>query len=97
MRLPGGLEQDYKHQLREYERSKTMPYITSIERMGREEGRVEALREAILDTLEARFSEVPHAVRERVKALEDAAQLKVWHRQAVTSASLAAFQHDALG
>ncbi len=35
MRLPDGLEREYREQVREYERSKTMPYVTSIQRLGR--------------------------------------------------------------
>ncbi len=87
-----GLEREYKEQVREYERSKTMPYVTSIQRLGREEGRVEALREDVLDILEARFGEVPFSVREGVNTLADIPRLKALHRLAVTCASSADFE-----
>jgi hypothetical protein len=35
MRLPEGLEREYKEELTQFERSRAMPYTTSIERMGR--------------------------------------------------------------
>jgi len=100
MRLPEGLEREYKEQLKEYERSKTMPYVTSIERIGREEGRVEgreegrveAVRESILEVLEARLGVVPPEVRQRLTELEEIGQLKRLLRQAGTCATLAEFQ-----
>ena len=100
MRLPDGLDREYKEKVREYEQSKTMPYVTSIERLGREEGRVEgrvegradALRENVLDILDARFGEVPFSLREGVNALADIPRLKALHRLAVTCAGLADFE-----
>jgi len=92
MRLPEGLEREYKEQLKEYERSKTMPYVTSIERIGREEGRVEAVLESILEVLEARLGAVPSEVRQRLTELKEINQLKRLLRQAGTCASLAEFQ-----
>jgi hypothetical protein len=104
MRLPDGLERAYKEQLNEYENRNKMPYVTSIQQLGREEGlqmgreeglqtgRLQALREAICETIEARFGEVPAAVGERVNAMEDAARLKELHRLAVVSPSLTEFE-----
>jgi hypothetical protein len=34
LHLPEGLEEEHKQELRAYEESRTMPYITSIEKMG---------------------------------------------------------------
>jgi len=92
MRLPMALEQEYKRQLREYGTQRLMPYITSIERMGREEGRLQTLREDILDVLEARFGPLPSALRQRMSAVEDVSRLKSWLRQAVTCRSLSEFE-----
>jgi predicted transposase/invertase (TIGR01784 family) len=41
LELPEGLKQEFKSDLKRYEQEKQMPYITSIERMGIEEGRKE--------------------------------------------------------
>jgi hypothetical protein len=70
---------------------------TSIERLGRQEGRLQTLREDILEVLEARFSAVPCAFRERVGALSDETALKQLHRQAVLTPSRDAFQRTLLG
>lgn len=100
MRLPEGLEREYKSELRRFEESRAMPYVTSIERMGREEGRqegrqigrVESLRENIVDVLEARFGAVSRRVKARINAEGDGKRLKVLLRSAVTSGTLQEFK-----
>ncbi len=49
-----------------------MPYITSIERMGREEGRKEGLLEGVRLGLEIRFGEAGLALMPEVQALDEA-------------------------
>jgi predicted transposase YdaD len=44
MGLPDDMEREYKEELRQFEQSRIMPYVTSIERIGREEGRQEGLQ-----------------------------------------------------
>ena len=68
-----------------------MTYITSIERLGRQEGRRQTLREDTLEVLEARFGEVPYAIRERIETVGDEAELKRLHRQAALTPGLTAF------
>ena len=96
MQLPDELEQQHKVELREFEESRAMPYITSIERMGREEGReegrVEALRENIVEALQVRFGRVPPVVREKVSGTSNVARLKRWFRLAVTCQALPVFE-----
>lgn len=48
-----------------------MPYITSVERIGRAEGEVAGKIEAILTVLRERFGAVPPAVEERVRSTRD--------------------------
>ncbi len=76
-----------------------MAYVTSNERMarqeglqeGRQEGRQQAKRESLLRVLEARFVEVPYTLRERVGAVEDETLLSQWLTHAATAPSLEAF------
>ncbi len=99
LRLPREMEARFKRQLMEYEQKQVMPYITSIERLGREEGKLEGklegqllnLRENILDLLEARFSKAPFEAREQVNAETDVARLKSWLRLAGTCARIEDF------
>ena len=71
-----------------------MPYVTSIERLGHQEGRVQTLREDITDILEVRFGEVPPALRERIQGLQDEAELKRLHRRAVQVHALDEFARE---
>lgn len=89
--LPPDLELEFRHEVVEYEKEKAMPYITSIERIGRKEGRQEGRQEDILQVLEVRFGEVPYQLREKLLALRDDAQLRRLLRQAIVAKTLSAF------
>ncbi|MCL1469274.1 cytosolic protein [Argonema antarcticum] len=56
MTLPQELEQNFWQEFREYQEEQRMPYITSVERIGiqkgRVEGRVEGMREGLLKAIE---------------------------------------------
>lgn len=56
MSLPEELEQEFQQQLSQYEEERRMPYITSVERIGRqkglEQGRFEGMREGLLKGIE---------------------------------------------
>jgi hypothetical protein len=100
LRLPEDLEKEFKEQLEIYEKEKSMPYVTSIERLGREEGRAEgrqegraeAARELLRETLEIRFGEISTPIQEKVSAEQSLDRLKTWHRLALTCPSLDTFQ-----
>ncbi|MDR1284509.1 MAG: DUF4351 domain-containing protein [Opitutaceae bacterium] len=76
--LPRELELAFRQDLVNYEKEKTMPYITSIERLGREEGLQEGLEEGrqkgrqegemfvLQRLLRRRFGDLPGWVRERL-------------------------------
>ena len=76
-----------------------MPYVTSIERLGREEGLeqgleqgrqqglLEALRLAIHEVLTARFGALPSEVENKVQAMADEASLRQALRRASTTPS----------
>ncbi|HXT35137.1 MAG TPA: hypothetical protein VN837_06130 [Chloroflexota bacterium] len=53
-----------------------MPYVTSIERIGREEGlaegRVDGLQEAVRRLVRARFGAMPAALDEQLRAADEA-------------------------
>lgn len=75
-----------------------MKYVTGIERRGiergRQQGQAAALQTAVIEVLEARFGEVPYSLRETVSAENDLAVLKQWHRAAIQTPSLDAFQQQ---
>lgn len=59
---------------------------------GRQEGRIEAAQEDIQEALSARFGPLPAGLAEDIQAVCDPAQLRQWHRLAVTVASLEMFR-----
>jgi len=75
-----------------------MKYVTGIERRGiergRQEGQAAALQTAVVEVLEARFGEVRYSLRETVSAENDLTVLKRWHRLAIQTPSLDAFQQQ---
>jgi hypothetical protein len=97
--LPEEQRVEFRREVIEYEANKNMPYITSIEEMGRQEGRQEGLREgvittrqrAVLDALEIRFGEVPDSIRQSIEALHDEARLRSLLRIAIQAPSLESF------
>jgi hypothetical protein len=79
-------------ELQDFEQEKVMPYVTSIERLGREEGRAEVARDLPRETLQLQFGQIPQPVQLRIAAESSVDQLKLWHRLALTSSSLEAFK-----
>jgi hypothetical protein len=101
--LPAALEQEFWHELRQFEEDKHMPYVTSVERRGFEQGLQQGLqqgqlqeaREMLLEAVATRFGEVPEDVTAAVQHLETVEPLRGLLRQALTCVSLEAFR-DAL-
>jgi hypothetical protein len=67
-----------------------MPCVTSIEELGRREGR----QEDILEILGTRFGDIPYELREEIHSLRDDAALQRALRTAIVSASLATFREQ---
>ncbi len=96
--LPGNLEQQFKQQLEQLEAQTQMRYVTSIERIAREEGRKEGREEGreegatyvLLRLLEHRFGELPEEVAAHVQRLS-LAQTEALVNHALGAESLAQF------
>ena len=84
----------------ERERKGVMEIVTSWMEKGIEQGMQQGMQqgmlrqahEDILDVLEARFGEAPYALRERILAVTQEAELKRLHRQSALAESLEAFR-----
>ncbi len=104
MVLPKKLERDFDREHTQYEDSRSMKYVTGIERRGIEKGlekgrqegqqigQIRNQQESVLAVLETRFGEVPYPLREAVTAMDDLARLKQWLRLAIQMPSLEEFQ-----
>ncbi len=69
-----------------------MPYVTSWERIARQEGREEGILQGVVEllrqTLEVRFGEIPASLLERIQQCQDVDLLRALHKQAITVGSL---------
>jgi flagellar biosynthesis/type III secretory pathway protein FliH len=90
--LPDDLQQQFREEIYEYEQEQRMPYLSSLERMGleeglkrgreegrkegRNEGREEGLREGIALALEAKFGQPGRKLMTRVRQITDVAELR---------------------
>jgi hypothetical protein len=97
MTLPKPLEPLFRQEHEQWEKEKQMPYVTSFERLAREEGQVEGRAEGqatmLILVLEQRFgAPLPEELAARIRAVRDAALLEQWGRLAAVVASLDEFQ-----
>ena len=81
--LPEELADNFKVELRNDEEAYRMRYVTSIERLAKEEAVIETLRESVIDNLTTRFEQVPKRVVEAVNRIDDVAVLKSLLRRAI--------------
>ncbi|MHC5818300.1 MAG: hypothetical protein ACYT04_21020 [Nostoc sp.] len=92
MVLPKELAFSFKTEVRSYEEADRMRYVTSIERLAKEEGIVENARESIITVLETRFGEVPSSIVEVINKIEEPSVLKMLLKSAIAIPSTTEFQ-----
>lgn len=80
LQLPDDIASQFWLELRQYEEARKMPYITSVERIGRQEGKQEGLREGLLAgiavSLELKFGPAGLALLPEIERLEDVTILR---------------------
>jgi hypothetical protein len=86
MRLPADLEAELWRDIQEWERSDSMPYVTSVERIGLERGRREGESLLLARLLTKRFGPLPEQIQERL-AQASTAQLEAWAEAAFDAPS----------
>ena len=69
-----------------------MRYVTSVERLAKEEGILETSRENTIDVLQMRFGEVPSSIVEAINRINEVSVLKTLLRRSIAIGSLAEFQ-----
>lgn len=89
-------QEEYASLLKQRDMEEVERVITTWEervlQQGLQQGALRCAREAVLESLSARFGAVPEAVSERVHALEDMESLRGLLRRAVTVPSMEEFQ-----
>ncbi|MHB8972315.1 MAG: hypothetical protein ACYC3X_15595 [Pirellulaceae bacterium] len=82
----------FREELEVIEQELNMPYVTSVERLARQEGQQEGRKEGAVDllrqTLEVRFGEVPALLLEKIQQCQDVDVLRAIHKQVLTVGSL---------
>ncbi len=95
MRLSENLEQELQQELAVEEQQLMNQYVTSWERMAEEKGKlagqVEALRQALQETLQLRFPQISPDMLETINNITQIDRLQRLHREAVISSQLEAF------
>ncbi|HLO86140.1 MAG TPA: transposase [Nostocaceae cyanobacterium] len=100
MVLPKELASSFKTEVYNYQEARKMRYVTSIERLAKEEGIEEGIelgiiqmgQDSLREVLETRFGEVPSAIIEAVNQINDAALLKTLLKRAIAIPTLTDFQ-----
>ena len=84
-----------KHKLDGTRKIYRMRYVTSIERIakqeGIEEGKIEIARENIIIVIEVRFGKIPLNISESINIINNLSVLKKLHRNAILISSVEAF------
>lgn len=86
--LPPELEQQFRVELEQIEAEVKMEYVTSVERLGREE----TAKEMIIDLLQVRFGPLADNLIEQLNEIRGINKLKRLHREAIRVDSLFAFE-----
>jgi len=66
-----------------------MAFVSIWEKVAMEKGRVQTMREVIIDDLAARFGSKPARVKKKLESITTVARLKSLHRSAIAAESLA--------
>jgi len=100
MALPAELEQQLDNTLTDYEETKKMAYITSMERrgigigieQGLQKGILQKAYEDVIEVLKIRFGKIQRAVAEAIRKIDDVAKLTKLHQKAITVESVEQFK-----
>lgn len=93
MDLPKALEQLFKQEAEQIEQETHMAYVTSVERLAREEGQIEGRTAMLIRALERRLkSTVPEELAARIRSTTDVALIEQWLDLAYAASSLEEFQ-----
>ena len=87
LHLPEALEREFMHELIAFEEQATMPYVTSIERLGQETGRQQGEALVVMRLIELKFGPPSEAVRAQINAA-DADTLLRWSERILTAQTL---------
>ncbi len=92
LRLPEDLAIQFRSELESIEEKQNMPYVTSVERLAKEEGIEQGIEKGIrgllLQAIQTRFNQVPDSLRESITECDDTDRLKAFFDTVLTAESL---------
>jgi hypothetical protein len=92
LELPQVLETELRIQIRDYEKENTVPYLSTFERMGREEGIAIGERNELMNTLKMllqwKFFESGQAFWEEIKTIQELDKLRAIQKAILYATSL---------
>ena len=95
MRIPDGLEQKFLQEVHNIEGKQKMRYVTSIERLGIQQGMQQGYlsdaRDSVIENLETRFGSVPKLLKKRITQIDDMDKLRELRRKAILVPSIKEF------
>ena len=105
LRLPDDLASRFRSELESIEEKLSMPYVTSVERLAKQEGieqgfergieqGLQSIRDLLLQTIQIRFGQIPDPLRASINACTSTEQLSAFHRQALLANSLDDLPHQ---
>ena len=84
--LPEEMAKSFRQRIEEFEQEAIMKYRTSLERLARQEGRQEGLRDVVLTLFEEKFGPPDAPILRRVeKASQE--QILIWAKKILTASS----------
>lgn len=94
--LPEYLAIKFKKELEQFEEANGMPYVTSNERLAKQEGLMEGVhqgqlekaREDVLEVLDSKSWDIPYTLKEKINYCDDLAELKAIFRKALRANSI---------
>jgi hypothetical protein len=92
MSIPAELQERFREELHTYEQEKQMPYVTSVERLAKEEGRQEGLLLGIRVALTCKFGSAGRRLMPKVRAIKDIDRLESFAQALEKADSLAALR-----
>ena len=94
MTLPDELAQQFNTELYLLDEESNMKYVTSFERMAKQEGRQEGIWESIIELLTIRFGPDLDETAVQLKQINDVDTLRALRKQAITANSLQEFMQS---